>query len=134
MKSLTYRVLINLSYAELPTEAKQYVDRLVLKTSKNPFTSKLLEGVYESVIKADDNDIECLLSSAFIDADSNRKVGCFWYLKIKIFQFIFSILTGVAIPKLLKENYCLFLHSLVIASSYSVKSDDDKFMVLILEP
>jgi hypothetical protein len=127
-------VLINLSYAELPTEAKQYVDRLVLKTSKNPFTSKLLEGVYESVIKADDNDIECLLSSAFIDADSNRKVGCFWYLKIKIFQFIFSILTGVAIPKLLKENYCLFLHSLVIASSYSVKSDDDKFMVLILEP
>ena len=29
MKSLTYRVLINLSYAELPTEAKQYVDRLV---------------------------------------------------------------------------------------------------------
>jgi hypothetical protein len=134
MKNLTYRVLINLSYAELPTEAKQYVDCLVLKTSKNPFTSKLLEGVYESVIKADDNDIECLLSGAFINADSNRKVGCFWYLKIKIFQFIFSILTGVAIPKLLKENYCLFLHSLVIASSYSVKSDDDKFMVLILEP
>jgi hypothetical protein len=116
MKNLTYRVLINLSYAELPTEAKQYVDRLVLKTSKNPFTSKLLEGVYESVIKADDNDIECLLSGAFINADSNRKVGCFWYLKIKIFQFIFSILTGVAIPKLLKENYCLFLQSLVIAS------------------
>jgi hypothetical protein len=116
MKSLTYRVLINLSYAELPNEAKQYVDRLVLKASKNPFTSKLLEGVYESVIKADDNDIECLLSGAFINADSNRKVGCFWYLKIKIFQFIFSILTGVAIPKLLKENYCLFLQSLVIAS------------------
>jgi hypothetical protein len=116
MKNLTYRVLINLSYAELPNEAKQYVDRLVLKTSKNPFTSKLLEGVYESVIKADDNDIECLLSGAFINADSNRKVGCFWYLKIKIFQFIFSILTGVAIPKLLKENYCLFLQSLVIAS------------------
>jgi hypothetical protein len=116
MKNLTYRVLINLSYAELPTEAKQYVDRLVLKTSKNPFTSKLLEGVYESVIKADDNDIECLLSSAFIDADSNRKVGCFWYLKIKIFQFIFSILTGVAIPNLFKKNYCLFLQSLVIAS------------------
>jgi hypothetical protein len=116
MKNLTYRVLINLSYAELPTEAKQYVDRLVLKASKNPFTSKLLEGVYESVIKADDNDIECLLSSAFIDADSNRKVGCFWYLKIKIFQFIFSILTGVAIPNLFKKNYCLFLQSLVIAS------------------
>jgi len=82
MKSLTYRVLINLSYAKLPTEAKQYVDRLVLKTSKNPFVSKLLEGVYESVIKADDNDIECLLSSAFIDADSNRKVGCFGVLKL----------------------------------------------------
>jgi hypothetical protein len=42
MNSLTYRVLINLSYAELPTEAKQYVDRLVLKTSKNTFASKLL--------------------------------------------------------------------------------------------
>ena len=116
MKNLTYRVLINLSYAELPTEAKQYVDRLVLKTSKNPFASKLLEGVYESVIKADDNDIECLLSSAFIDADSDRKVGCFWRFKAAIFQFIFSILTGVAIPNLFKENYCLFLQSLVIAS------------------
>jgi hypothetical protein len=118
MKSLTYRVLINLSYAELPTEAKQYVDRLVknTKTLKKPFASKILEGVYESVIKADGNDIECLLSSAFIDADSNRKVGCFWRFKTAIFQFIFSILTGVAIPKLLKENYCLFLQSLVIAS------------------
>ena len=118
MKSLTYRVLINLSYAELPTEAKQYIDRLVknTKTSKKPFASKILEGVYESVIKADDNDIECLLSGAFIDADSDRKVGCFWYLKIKIFLFICSLLTGVAIPNLLKKNYCLFLQSLVIAS------------------
>jgi hypothetical protein len=121
MKSLTYRVLINLSYAELPTEAKQYVDRLVLETSKEPFASKILEGVYENVIKADDNDIECLLlSGAFIDADSNRKVGCFWRFKTAIFQFIFSILTGVAIPNLFKKNYCLFLQSLVIAS-YLVK-------------
>jgi hypothetical protein len=112
MKSLTYRVLINLSYAELPTEAKQYADRLVLKTKP----SKILEGVYESVIKADDNDIECLLSSAFIDADSDRKVGCFWRFKTAIFRFIFSILTGVAIPNLIKKNYCLFLQSLVIAS------------------
>jgi hypothetical protein len=100
----------------LPNEAKQYVDRLALKTSKKPFASKILEGVYESVIKADDNDIECLLSSAFIDADSDRKVGCFWYLKIKIFLFIYSLLTGVAIPNLVKKNYCLFLQSLVIAS------------------
>lgn len=118
MKSLTYRVLINLSYAELPTEAKQYVDRLVKQ--KKTFASKMLEGIYENVIKADDNDIECLLSSAFIDADSNRKVGCFWRFKTAIFQFIFSILTGVAIPNLLKKNYCLFLQSLVIAS-YLVK-------------
>jgi hypothetical protein len=124
MKRLTYRVLINLSYAELPNEAKQYVDRLV--EQKKPFASKILEGVYENVIKADDNDIECLLSGAFIDADSDRKVGCFWRFKTAIFQFIFSILTGVAIPNLFKKNYCLFLQSLVIASSYSVKSDDDK--------
>jgi hypothetical protein len=40
MKSLTYRVIIDLSYAELPKEAKQYVDRLVLKTSKNPLHRK----------------------------------------------------------------------------------------------
>jgi hypothetical protein len=114
MKRLTCRVLINLSYAELPTEAKQYVDRLVKQ--KNPFASKILEGVYESVIEADDNDIECLLSDAFIDADSDRKVGCFWYLKTKIFLFVCSLLTGVAVPNLLKKNYCLFLQSLVIAS------------------
>ena len=81
----------------------------------------MLEGIYENVIKADDNDIECLLlSGAFIDADSNRKVGCFWRFKTAIFQFIFSILTGVAIPNLFKKNYCLFLQSLVIAS-YLVK-------------
>jgi hypothetical protein len=42
MKRLTYRVLINLSYAELPNEAKQYVDRLV--EQKNPLHRKFWKG------------------------------------------------------------------------------------------
>jgi len=121
---MNLNLLVDLSYDELPTEAKQYVDRLVFKTSKKPFASKILKGLHDTVIKSDDIDV--LLSSAFIDADSDREVGCFWHFKVAIFQFIFSTLTGVAIPKLLKKNYCLFLQSLVIASSYSVRSDDDK--------
>jgi hypothetical protein len=121
---MNLNLLVDLSYDELPTKAKQYVDRLVFKTSKKPFASKILKGLHDTAIKSDDIDV--LLSSAFIDADSDREVRCFWRFKVAIFQFIFSILTGVAIPKLLKENYCLFLQSLVIASSYSVRSDDDK--------
>jgi hypothetical protein len=116
MDTQTYRILIDSSYDELPREAEHYVNRLVTKASRKPFVSIVLKGFYDSSIKADDNDIECLLSSAFIDADQNRKVGCFWYLKTKIFLFIYSLLTGVAIPNLLKKNYCLFLQSLVIAS------------------
>jgi hypothetical protein len=116
MDTQIYQILIDSSYDELPSEAKHYVDRLVNKASKKPFVSIVLKGFYDSAIKADDNDIECLLSGAFIDADQNRKVRCFWYLKTKIFLFIYSLLTGVVIPNLLKKNYCLFLQSLVIAS------------------
>ena len=116
---LQHRVLINLSYDGLPKEAKHYVNCLALEASKKPVASKILEGVYESAIEANDDDIESLLSGAFIDADQSRKVGCFWYLKIKIFLFLFSLLTGIAIPKLLKKNFCLFLQSVVIASYYT---------------
>ena len=117
MKSLTYGVLINSSYAELPKEAKHYVDRLVLKTSKKPFASKILEEWNDIAIKTD--DIECLLSGAFIDSDLNRRSGCSWYLKTEIFLFVLSTLTGVTIPKLLKKNFCLLLQSLVIASYFA---------------
>lgn len=120
MRSLTYRVLINLSYDELPREAKHYVNRLVNKASKNTFVSKMLKGFYDSAIKI--GDIEHLLSGAFIEAVLNKKAGCFWYLKTKILLVVFSLLTGVAIPRLLKQNYCLFLQSLVIAS-YFVEED-----------
>jgi|GEM_PF-3558723 len=116
MDTQTYQILIDSSYDELPSEAKQYVHRLVTKASRKPFVSIVLKGFYDSAIKADDNDIECLLSGAFIDSDPFEKAGCFWYLKIKIFLFIYSLLTGIAIPNLLKKNYCLFLQSLVIAS------------------
>ena len=40
MRSLTYRVLINSSYDELPKEAKHYVNRLVNRASKNPLYRK----------------------------------------------------------------------------------------------
>ena len=76
----------------------------------------MLKGFYNGAIEA--GDIDVLLSSAFIDADPFREVGCFWYLKTRIFLFLCSLLTGVAIPRLLKQNYCLFLQSLVIASYF----------------
>lgn len=112
----TYRILINLSYDELPNEAKHYVNRLVTKVSKKPFVLSILKGFHNSAIKS--NDVNVLLSGAFIDSDPFKRAGCFWYLKIKIFLFLFSLLTGVTIPKVLRQNYCLFLQSLVIASYF----------------
>ena len=127
MNTQTYQILIDSSYDELPREAKHYVNRLVNKASKKPFVSTVLKGCNDSTIKADDNDIECLLSSAFIDADQNRKVGCFWHLKTKILVVVFSLVTGTVIPKLLKKNFCLFLQSLVIASYFVEEGYVNKF-------
>ena len=115
MNTQTYQILINSSYDELPKEAQNYVNRLVTRASKNSFVSKILKEYNDIAIKTDDIDVFC---GTFIDVDQSRKVGCFWYLKIKIFPFVFSLLTGVTIPKLLKKNYCLFLQSLVIASHF----------------
>ena len=117
MKPQTYRILINSSYDELPKEAKQYVSCLVSKASKKSFVSKVLKRFYDGAIEA--GDIDVLLSGAFIDADFFREIGCFWYLKTRIFLFLCSLLTGAVIPKLLKENYSLFLQSLVIASYFA---------------
>jgi hypothetical protein len=114
MDTQIYQILIDSSYDELPIEAKHYVNRLVTKVSKKPFVLSILKGFHSSAIKS--NNVDVLLSGAFIDSDPFEKAGCFWYLKIKIFLFIYSLLTGVTIPKLLKKNFCLFLQSLVIAS------------------
>lgn len=116
MDTQTYRILIDLSYDELPKEAKHFVERLVTRASKKPFVLTVLKEWNDIAIKTD--DIECFLSGAFIDSDLNRRVGYFWYLKTKIFLFAFSLLTGVSIPELLKKNFCLFLQSLVIASYF----------------
>ena len=116
MNTQTYRILIDSSYDELPREAKHYVNRLVNRASKKPFVSTVLKGFYNGAIEA--GDIDVLLSSAFIDADPFpfREIGCFWYLKTRIFLFLSSLLTGVVVPRLLKENYGLFIQSLIIAS------------------
>ena len=114
MRSPTYRILINSSYNKLPKKAKHYVNRLVNRASKKPFVSSVLKGFYNGAIEA--GDIDVLLSSAFIDADPFREVGCFWYLKTRIFLFLSSLLTGAVVPRLLKENYGLFIQSLIIAS------------------
>ena len=116
MDTQIYQILIDSSYDELPREAKHYVNRLVNGTSRKPLVSKILEGVHESAIKSNNDNIECLLGGAFINADQSRKVGCLWHFKTSISLLVFSLLTGVVIPKLLKQNYCLFLQSLVIAS------------------
>ena len=123
MNTQIYRILINSSYDELPEEVKHYVNRLVTKVSKKPFVLSILKGFHNSAIKS--NDVNVLLSGAFIDSDPFKRAGCFWYLKIKIFLFLFSLLTGVAIPKVLKQNYCLFLQSLVITSYYIGSNVDE---------
>ena len=114
MRSPTYRILINSSYNKLPKKAKHYVNRLVNKASKKPFVSTVLKGFYNDAFEA--GDIDVLLSSTFTDADLFREVGCFWYLKTRIFLFLSSLLTSAVVPRLLKENYGLFIQSLIIAS------------------
>ena len=120
MDPQTYRMLIDLSYDELPREAQHYVNHLVTKVSKKPFVLSMLKGFHNSAIKS--NNVNVLLIGAFIDSDSFKRAGCFWYLKIKIFLFLFLLLTGVAIPQLLKKNYYLFLQSFVIASYFVEES------------
>ena len=71
----------------------------------------MLKGFYNGAIET--GDIDVLLSSAFIDADPFREVGCFWYLKTRIFLFLSSLLTSAVVPRLLKENYGL-LYSLLL--------------------
>lgn len=102
----TYRILINLSYDKLPSEAKHYVNRLVTKTSKKPFVLSILKGFHNSAIKS--NDVNVLLSGAFIDSDPFERAGCFWYLKITIFLFLFSMLTGIAIPSFSNKTIVFF--------------------------
>ena len=114
MNTQTYQILIDLSYNELPKEAQNYVNLLVTRASKNPFVSTVLKGFYNDAFEA--GDIDVLLSSAFIDADLFREVGCFWYLKTRIFLFLSSLLTSAVVPRLLKENYGLFIQSLIIVS------------------
>ena len=124
MESSTYQILIDSSYDELPNEAKQYVNCLVSKASKKNASSRILKaflkGFNRGAVKADDDSIASLLSGAFIDVDL-REAGCLWYFRANIFLFVFSLLTGVATPKLLKDNFCLFLQSLVIASNFVVE-------------
>ena len=74
----------------------------------------MLKGFYNDAFEA--GDIDVLLSSTFTDADLFREVGCFWYLKTRIFLFLSSLLTSAVVPRLLKENYGLFIQSLIIAS------------------
>ena len=43
MDTQTYRILIDLSYDELPKEAKHFVERLVTRASKKPFVLTVLK-------------------------------------------------------------------------------------------
>ena len=74
MKPQTYRILIDLSYDNLPSEAKQYINCLVNKAKKSFIRSTILKQFHDTAIEKD--DIETILTTAFIDADYDRKVGC----------------------------------------------------------
>ncbi|MFM8342286.1 MAG: hypothetical protein ACKN9F_08715 [Methylomonas sp.] len=124
MKTQTYRILIDLSYDDLSSEAKQYINCLINKAKKSFIKSTILKQFHDTAIKED--DIETLLTGAFIDADQDKKVGCLWHFKTSIDLFIFSFLTGVAIPKRLRKNYSLLFQCVFIASCYFVEDDTDK--------
>lgn len=106
-------------YDSLPTEAKQYVDALVLEAKQNS-KSKYLEQFYKDAIK--DNVMDTFVQLKYNDANGTKK-DWISFVAFKAWLFIVTFLTGVSIPKQLKRNPNLFMISLSIASNFVVEGD-----------
>jgi hypothetical protein len=109
-------------YDSLPTEAKQYVDALVLEAKQNP-KSKYLEHFYKDAIK--DNVMDTYIQLKYNDANEVNDVKKDWisFVAFKAWLFVVTFLTGVSTPKQLKKDANLFMLSIAIASNFVVEGD-----------
>jgi hypothetical protein len=109
-------------YDSLPTEAKQYVDALVLEAKQNP-KSKYLEYFYKDAIK--DNVMDTYIQLKYSDANEANDVKKDWISSVafKAWLFVVTFLTGVSTPKQLKKDANLFMLSIAIASNFVVEGD-----------
>ncbi len=109
-------------YNSLPTEAKQYVDALVLEAKQNP-KSKCLEYFYKDAIK--DNVMDTYVQLKYNDANNANDVKKDWisFVAFKAWLFVVTFLTGVSSPKQLKKDANLFMLSITIASNFVVEGD-----------
>lgn len=108
-------------YDSLPTEAKQYVDALVLEAKQNP-KSKYLEHFYKAAVK--DNVMDTYVQLKYNDANDANDAKKHWisFVAFKAWLFVVIFLTGVSTPKQLKTDANLFMLS-TIASNFVVEGD-----------
>jgi hypothetical protein len=109
-------------YDSLPTEAKQYVDALVLEAKQNP-KSKYLEQFYEASIKDSVMDTFVQLKYNNVNEANDVKKDWISFVAFKAWLFVVTFLTGVSTPKQLKKDANLFMLSIAIASNFVVEGD-----------
>jgi hypothetical protein len=107
-------MLVRQQYDSLPTEAKQYVDALVLEAKQNPKLD-YLELFYKAAIK--DNLMDCLLVNYDWNQSIARKIT-FW-----LWLFLAFCKTNVFIPIGIKTDAKLFMQAIAIASNFVVEGD-----------
>jgi hypothetical protein len=102
-------------FFNLPDEAKKYVNDLVNEARQNP-KSTVLKNFYDKTIK--NGKMDLVLSNI---QNPIKKRNWLDQLKFNIATNMFLIVTGISIPKCLRENHDLFMLVVAIASNFLVE-------------
>ena len=107
-------------FLNLPDEAKKYVNDLVNEAKQNR-KSTVLKDFYNKTIK--NGKMDLLLSNIQKPIKKRNWLDQF---KFNIATSMFLIVTGISIPKCLRENHDLFMLSVAIASNFFVEGSYDE--------